>query len=114
YLIDLDGTMYKGSEPIDAARTFVQELYDQNIPYLFLTNNSTSTPESVAEKLNSMGIHAEPENVFTSSLATAKYIKEQNAEASCFVVGEEGLHTALEAEGLTVGADGVCDYVISG
>jgi 4-nitrophenyl phosphatase len=114
YLIDLDGTMYRGSETIDAARTFVQTLYEQGIPYLFLTNNSTSTPENVAVKLKGMGIQAAPENVFTSSLATAKYIKEQKADARCFVIGEEGLYTALEQEGLRIAVDGVCDYVVTG
>lgn len=114
YLIDLDGTMYRGNEPIEGAAAFVQTLYEKGIPYLFLTNNSTSTPENVSQKLNQMGIRSSMENVFTSSLATAKYIKDQQADARCFVIGEGGLHVALEKEGLTITEEETCDYVIVG
>jgi len=113
YLIDLDGTMYRGNEPIEAAATFVDALNEKEIPYLFLTNNSTSTPAAVSKKLNQMDIKSTPEHVFTSSLATAKYIKHKKANARCFVVGEEGLLDALEGEGLTVSDDN-CDYVVVG
>ena len=49
YLIDLDGTMYKGTEKIEEAGQFVQKLNELNIPYLFVTNNSSRTPKQVAE-----------------------------------------------------------------
>lgn len=114
YLIDLDGTMYRGNEPIEAAAAFIQTLHEQEIPYLFLTNNSTRTPEDVSRKLNRMNIKSAPENVFTSSLATANYIKDKQADARCFVIGEEGLRVALERKGLTVTDEETCDYVIAG
>lgn len=113
YLIDLDGTMYRGNEPIEAAAAFVDALNEKGIPYLFLTNNSTSTPAAVSEKLNLMDIKSTPEHVFTSSLATAKYIKQKKSNARCFIVGETGLSTALEGEGLAI-SDGDADYVIVG
>src|SRR5690625_7847115 len=83
--------MYRGSEPIDGAATFIHTLNKKGIPYLFLTNNSTSTQEAVAQKLIGMGIDTTYDHVFTSSLATAKYIKQQNAQARCMVIGEHGL-----------------------
>lgn len=113
YLIDLDGTMYRGNEPIDGAASFIQTLNEKDIPYLFLTNNSTSTQEKVAHKLMSMGIDTTYKHVFTSSMATAKYIKEKNAQARCMVIGEEGLYDAIDKEGLTI-ADTSCDYVVIG
>ncbi len=51
YLIDLDGTMYRGEEQIEEASDFVKALGERGIPYLFVTNNSTRKPEQVAEKL---------------------------------------------------------------
>lgn len=113
YLIDLDGTMYRGNEPIDGAATFIHKLNEKNIPYLFLTNNSTSTQENVAQKLTSMGIDTTADHVFTSSLATAKYIKQKKTSARCMVIGEQGLYDAIEKEGLTI-ADTSCDYVVIG
>jgi len=113
YLIDLDGTMYRGSESIDGAASFIHTLNKKGIPYLFLTNNSTSTQEAVAQKLIGIGIDTTSDHVFTSSLATAKYIKQKNAQARCMVIGEHGLYDAIEKEGLTI-ADRSCDYVVIG
>ncbi|SET34228.1 4-nitrophenyl phosphatase [Oceanobacillus limi] len=113
YLIDLDGTMYRGNEVIKEAPDFVNRLREKNIPYLFLTNNSSKTPEAVSDKLNQMGIHSTPEHVFTSSMATAKYLKQQKQDASCYVIGEVGLHDALKREGLQI-TDQHCDFVVTG
>src|SRR5690625_2722568 len=60
-----------------------------------------------------MGIDTTSDHVFTSSLATAKYIKQQNAQARCMVIGEHGLFDAIEREGLTI-VDSSCDYVVIG
>ena len=44
YLIDLDGTIYKGKDRIPEGEAFVKELQKRKIPYLFVTNNSMRTP----------------------------------------------------------------------
>lgn len=113
YLIDLDGTIYIGDERIDAAADFIQHLDRTGIPYLFVTNNSSNTPEFVAKKLTAMDIPATPRHVFTSSTATAKYIRNQQPNARCFMIGEEGLETALAEEGAKL-TDQECDFVIAG
>ncbi len=51
YLIDLDGTMYRGTERIAEAVEFVKKLHEKQIPYLFVTNNSTKTPQEVAAEI---------------------------------------------------------------
>lgn len=113
YLLDLDGTMYRGQEPIHSAVTFVQKLAEKDIPYMFVTNNSSQTPTDVVKKLTSMSIPATTEQVMTSSIATAKYISDLDEGARCFVIGESGLTTALETEGLTV-TDKNSQYVVTG
>jgi 4-nitrophenyl phosphatase len=113
YLIDLDGTMYRGSERIEAASDFVKKLRDKGIPYLFVTNNSTRTPKQVAEKLVEFDIPAEEKQVFTTSMATANYINERKKDASVYIIGEEGLHTAFEEKGFKPG-DVNADYVVVG
>lgn len=114
YLIDLDGTMYLGEEPIEAAGEFVDALYSKGIPYLFVTNNSSKTGKDVAGKLNRMGIKANPEQVVTTSLATANYIKHQHDKAEVYVIGETGIRHALEEKGLTVVDKEEADYVVVG
>ena len=113
YLIDLDGTMYKGSERIEEASDFVKNLRDQEIPYLFVTNNSSRTPAQVAEKLTQFDIPAEEKQVFTTSQATANYIYERKNDASVYVIGEEGIRTAIEEKGLLFGGEHA-DYVVVG
>ena len=70
YLIDLDGTMYKGTDEIDGAAQFIDYLNNNHIPHLYVTNNSTKTPVQVTEKLREMHIDAKPDEVVTSALAT--------------------------------------------
>ena len=113
YLIDLDGTMYRGTESIEGAADFVSELSGRGIPYLFVTNNSSKRQEDVSNKLNSMGIKAEPNQIVTTSLATANYIRSQKEQAHCYCIGEDGLHHALEASGMVI-TDVDCDFVVMG
>lgn len=115
YLIDLDGTMYRGTEVIKEAADFVKELIQMNIPYLYVTNNSTKTPEQVADKLTKFGIPAQAEQVFTSAMASANYIAEQNQQAEVLMIGEQGLLSALNQKELTIKQDSVdVDYVVVG
>lgn len=96
YLIDLDGTMYNGNEMIAEAADFISRLRAANKPFLFLTNNSTSKPENVAGKLNSVSkVEAYPEEVFTSTMATVTYLRKNQLER-IFVIGEGGLMDGLE------------------
>lgn len=113
YLIDLDGTMYMGTERIPEAADFVRELNKLDIPYLFVTNNSTRTPAQVAEKLRAFSIPAKEEQVFTTSMATANYIYEQKKDASVYVIGEEGLKNAISEKGFSYGGEDV-DFVVAG
>lgn len=114
YLIDLDGTMYKGTDEIDGAAQFINYLNHHNIPHLYVTNNSTKTPDQVTEKLREMQIDAKPDEVVTSALATADYISEEQPNASVFMLGGNGLKTALTDAGLTVKTDEHVDYVVIG
>src|SRR3954447_24336711 len=113
YLIDLDGTMYKGTERIEAASDFVKKLRAHKIPYLFVTNNSARTPAQVADKLTGFDIPAEEQLVFTTSQATANYIYEQNRDGSVYLIGEEGLQAAFAEKGFrSAGED--ADFVVIG
>ncbi|PXW89011.1 4-nitrophenyl phosphatase [Streptohalobacillus salinus] len=113
YLIDLDGTVYNGTERIDAAVQFVKELNRLQLPYLFLTNNSTKHPKDVAKKLMEMDIQATEEQVFTTSMATAQYVKEHYPNKRIYPIGEEGLHKAIASADLTV-AETDIDVVVMG
>lgn len=102
YLLDLDGTMYRGTERIDAGKRLVDRLAEAGIPYIFVTNNSSRRPDQVADKLKKMELRAEEKNIMTTSMATAKYIRKTYGRVKVYAIGEIGLRDALEAEGLTL------------
>ena len=113
YLIDLDGTAYHGTKVVEETLQFVQALHEKNIPYLFLTNNSTKTPQMVADTLSDLGYPVTKEHVYTPSMATAQYIYDQNPQAKVYMIGEVGLETALVEKGLTITSEAP-DYVVIG
>ena len=113
YLIDLDGTMYKGSERIEAAGAFIERLIKKGIPYLFVTNNSSRTPEQVAKTLRDFEIQAESDQVFTTSQATANYLYDLNKDASVYIIGEEGLRSAMAEKGFKEAGEHA-DFVVMG
>jgi NagD protein len=113
YLIDMDGVIYRGSEPIPGAAAFIRFLQENNIPFLFLTNNSTYTPLDVTVKLRKFDIDCLPENVYTSAQATAEFIQSQKPGGTAYVIGEGGLLNALHELGIATTRDHP-DYVIVG
>ncbi|MCT1403833.1 TIGR01457 family HAD-type hydrolase [Paenibacillus sp. p3-SID867] len=112
-LIDLDGTLYHGRYRIEGADLLIERLKEMQIPFLYVTNNSSRTPEQVAAHLMEMGIPALPEEVCTSSLAAAKYIAEESPGARVAMLGEEGLREALLSAGLNI-VEQSPEYVIQG
>ncbi len=102
-LIDLDGVMYRGSEAVPGSATVVDKVRALGTPLLFLTNNSSQTPEAVAAKLEGMGVPASPTEILTSAVATAVMLESEGMNGqTAFVVGEEGIKTALAGVGVSI------------
>jgi NagD protein len=112
-LIDMDGVLYRGSQLIPGADRFLNELRARRIPFRLLTNNSQRTRRDVVAKLARMNIHVDEENVYTSAMATARFLAQQKPNGSAFVIGEGGLLTALHQNGYAV-VDHEPDYVVVG
>lgn len=103
YLIDLDGTMYRGSEIIEGAKEFIDYLIQSEHPFCFLTNNAMRTKKQNVEHMEKMGFTGiKEENFFTSSMAAAKYIAKHNSGRKAWMIGQDGLKEALEDEGFTI------------
>ena len=113
FLIDMDGVIYKGKEPIRGAIEFINKLKAENIPFLFLTNNSQRTSRDVCHKLKSMGFSVEVEDIFTCGLATAKYLSSIKPNGTAYVIGEGGLLTELHNHGYSIVEENP-DYVVIG
>lgn len=116
YFIDLDGTTYKGKKRIPAAARFIKRLQDNHKLVVFVTNNSTRSPEYVADNLrNNHEINVSVDNIYTTALATADYLDQtaSNANRRVYVIGESGLKDALKSSGFSLVSDHP-DYVVVG
>ena len=113
FLIDMDGVLYRGTDLIPGADRFVRELRDRDIPFRFLTNNSQRTRRDVVARLVRMGLDVEEEHVFTSAMATGRYLAQQKPSGTAYVIGEGGLLTALHQHGYAI-VDHEPDYVVVG
>jgi 4-nitrophenyl phosphatase len=116
-LIDLDGVVYTGSEPIAGSAGFLRQARDHGLPFLLVTNNSTTSPELVAERLRGMDIHVQPDEILTSGQAAAAFIRRHaQAGARVLIIGEAGLAAAVVEEGLQVVEDGDlnAEWVLAG
>jgi len=105
FIFDLDGTIYRGNELLPGARSFIAMLRRRGIPHIFLTNNSTTPRDAVARRLVAMGVEASPEEVLTSSDATAAALASEMPGIRVFVIGEEGVRTALTSRGFELTED---------
>ncbi len=116
-LIDLDGVVYTGRDPIAGCPEFLAEARRRGLQFQLVTNNSTTSPELVAERLRSMHIEVLPDEILTSAYAAVAYVKAHAAPgASVRIIGEAGLREAVEREGFLVVEDGEvrADWVIAG
>ena len=113
YLIDMDGVLYRGTELIPGADVFINELRAREIPFRLLTNNSQRARRDVVAKLKRMGIDLLEEHVYTSAMATARYLADQKPNGTAYVIGEGGLLTALHTNGYAI-VDHDPDYVVVG
>lgn len=103
YLIDLDGTMYRGDQPIPSARDFVMRLQARKIPFLFITNNATKSPKEIQDQLaRQFDIHVQTDQIYTSALALRDYLLAHHQEEEIYAIGEPSFRKLLMEEGLNV------------
>ena len=113
FICDMYGVLYHGNRLLPGAGEFISWLQREQKEFLFLTNNSGSTPRELQQKLARMGLEVSQEHFYTSALATAAFLKEQAPGCSAYVIGEAGLLNALYDAGITMN-DVNPDYVVIG
>ncbi|MEV0778560.1 HAD-IIA family hydrolase [Streptomyces sp. NPDC050428] len=113
WLTDMDGVLVHEGTPIPGAEAFIKRLRDSGKPFLVLTNNSIYTPRDLQARLSRMGLAVPVDNIWTSALATAKFLDVQRPGGTAYVIGEAGLTTALHDIGYIL-TDHDPDYVVLG
>jgi NagD protein len=113
YLIDMDGVLLRGDAIIPGADAFLDRLRETGVEYLVLTNNPIYTPRDLAHRLQITGLDVPAERIFTSAMATARFLQSQRTEGMAFVVGESGLTEAIHGIGYVI-TEHDPDYVVLG
>ena len=98
--LDMDGTIYMGSTLFPFTKQFLSDLSNNGIGYSFLTNNPTKSQSDYLQKLKKLGIEADPEAMYTSSIATIEYLKVKFPDAkNLFILGTPSMISEFEAAG---------------
>jgi NagD protein len=113
WLMDMDGVLVREEHAIPGAGEFIARLRETDTPFLLLTNNSIWTRRDLAARLRAGGLDVPEESIWTSALATAKFLEDQRPGGTAFVIGESGLTTALHSAGYTINERDP-DYVVLG
>jgi len=109
----MDGVVYGGDIMIPQADKFIGNLVKNDIPFMFMTNNSQRTRLEAVRKLAKLGIDVAVDHIYTSAMATGKFLASQIPNGTAYVLGEGGLLTSLHENGITL-VDNDPDFVVLG
>jgi 4-nitrophenyl phosphatase len=102
-ILDMDGVLWHGEKPVPGLASFFKMIKRRQIDYILATNNATKTPEQYANKLDRFGVEVPAERILTSAEATAGYLRKTDPTGrSAFIIGEMGLHKAMESQGYRI------------
>ena len=99
-VLDMDGVLWRSSQSIGDLPAVFSRIRELGLKVICATNNSTSTPEQFAAKLETMGVTLASEWILNSSQATAYYLKKLHPQGGpVYLVGEIGLQLAMQPFG---------------
>jgi len=113
WLTDMDGVLVREEHALPGAAEFLARLVERERRFLVLTNNSIFTPRDLSARLAASGLVVPENAIWTSALATATFLADQQPHGSAYVIGEAGLTTALHEAGYTL-TERDPDFVVLG
>jgi 4-nitrophenyl phosphatase len=99
-IVDLDGTVYRGGDPLPGAARTVERFRDAGLDVLFLSNNPTKSRTAYVDRLAGMDIPADESEILSAGTVTTAYLRDEHAEDAVFPIASPGLRDQLEAGGL--------------
>lgn len=110
--LDLDGTIYLGSNLIEGVQSFLDRLEERGIMRFFLSNNSSKSVGQYLEKLLDLGIPANSQEVLLSTHDLISWLNENRIDET-YLVGTEGMREMLESAGVSTNSEDP-QYVVLG
>src|SRR5215204_5815515 len=112
YLMDMDGVLVHQERLIPGADQFIKRLQETGHRFLLLTNNSIYTARDLAARLTATGLQVPEESIWTSALATARFLDQQRPQGTAYVIGEAGLRSEEHTSELQSHSDLVCRLLL--
>ena len=109
----MDGVLMRGAAPIPGAANFVGRPEERGARFLLLTNNSMYAPRALQLRLERSGLRVPTDSIYTSAMATARFLQSQDPDGTAYAIDESGLTTALHDIGYTL-TDVDPQYVVLG
>ncbi|MDD1724670.1 MAG: TIGR01458 family HAD-type hydrolase [Methanospirillum sp.] len=91
-LLDIDGTLMIGTEPIPGAAETLRYLAENRIPYRFISNGTRRSRANVLKKLERLGAPVSRDQIVTPAVAAIAYLKRKGITACNLLVTEDLLH----------------------
>jgi phosphoglycolate/pyridoxal phosphate phosphatase family enzyme len=102
-IFDLDGVVYRGTQPVPGAPELVDFLHGSGVAVRFATNNSMATRDAYADRLGAMGVTATAKEIVTSTSATVEHLRLHAPEVrAVLAIGADGMEAELRDAGLDV------------
>ncbi len=101
-VLDVDGTVVRGDEPIPGAPGGYRHLVEAGVDPLFVSNNPTKPAAAYVDRLGNAGFDVDADRVFTAGTVTTEYLRTRHADDDLLVIGESGLLEQLAAADLSV------------
>lgn len=99
-LIDLDGVVWIGREPVPGSAEALRALLEAGKRLVFVTNNPGKPPAAYAERLRELGVEVGEEQIVTAGMVVARLAGEAAGEGGgAFVIGAEALKEMVAATG---------------
>ena len=107
-IIDMDGVLYLGDQPMPRLVDFFRFLRQHSIQFILATNNSTRTPQEYVDKLAGMGVIVSPDEILVSGQATARFLAHEYPRGTrVYVFGMPALKQAMTDEGFVLADESV-------
>ena len=102
WLTDMDGVLWHEGKAIAGAQELIDGWLESGTPHLVLTNNSIYTGRDLSARLKAGGLNVEEERIYTSAMATADFLNNQQPKGKAYVIGEAGLTQAMYEIGYVI------------
>lgn len=104
-VLDVDGTVVRGDEPIQGAPDGVQRIRAAGIEPLFVSNNPSKEPRAYVRRLTRAGYDVDVDRVITAGTVTTRYLERHHSDDPIYLIGAEGLLEQFRESGLDVVSD---------